>query len=271
MTPNGALGGIWMTGAGLAADSSNNLFAVTGNGTFDANRGGKNFGDSVLKLSTSKGLAVADSFTPFNQATLNATDLDLGSGGAVLLPDQPGAHPHLLVTAGKEGRIYLVDRDNLGGYSPNADRIVQELPGALVASFGTPAYFNGAIYYVGTPDRSNHAKDFLKAFRLANGLLNPVPMTGTTTFGYPGATPSISSNGTTNGIVWTVDTSAFATYGPAILRAFDANNVAHELYNSTKNGVADRGGPAVKFVPPTIANGKVFVAGFGAVTIYGLK
>jgi hypothetical protein len=270
VTPNGSDGGIWMSGAGLAADSANNLFVVTGNGTFDANRGGKNYGDSVLKLSTAGGLTVADSFTPFNQATFNATDLDLGSGGALLLPDQPGLHPHLLVTAGKEGRLYLIDRDALGKFSPKGDQIVEEIPQALAASFDTPAYFNSTIYYVGTAERSEQTDEVLRAFHLTNGVINPTPTVGTIHYRYPGATPSISSNGTTNGIVWTIDSSAFATLGPAILRAYDANDITHELYNSTQNP-ADAAGPAVKFAPPTIADGKVFVAGFGAVTVYGLK
>ena len=127
-TPDGSEGGIWMSGGGLSADANHNIYAVTGNGTFDANKGGRDYGQAVLKLSTHNGLTVVDYFTPSNLSFLNVHDFDLGSGGALLLPDLPGPHPHLLVVAGKEGKIYLINRDNMGHFAPKADHVVQELP-----------------------------------------------------------------------------------------------------------------------------------------------
>ncbi len=161
-TPNGGLGGIWMAGMAPAVDETGALFLSTGNGTYDASvPGGYEYGDSMIKLDPSAP-RVADYFTPFNQGSLDAVDNDLGAGGLLLLPDQPGAHPHLLVGAGKEGRIYLVDRDNMGGYSTSRDAVVQSLPGALgYGSYGTPAFFNGTVYYLG-------AGDVLKAFTLGS-------------------------------------------------------------------------------------------------------
>jgi hypothetical protein len=265
-TPNGTEGGIWMSGGAPASDASHSVFIVTGNGTFSAQRRGNDFGDSVVKLSEAGGLRVVDYFTPVNQAFLSTHDLDLGAGGALLLPDQPGPHQHLLVTAGKQGTVYVVDRDNLGGFGRGSDRIVEEIPGAMLESLSTPAYFNHAIYYVGTAP----AGDVLKAFPIVNGTVFPTAAHGQYIYGFPGSTPSISANGNTSGIVWTLDNGGFASFAPAILRAYDATNVGRELYDSTLAGARDRAGPAVKFTVPTVVNGKVYVGGFGVVTVYGL-
>ena len=265
VTPDGGLGGIWQSGGGLAADAAGNLFAVTGNGTFDADQGGRNYGDSIVELSSGP-LAISDYFTPFNQAALEAADLDLGSGGAVLLPDQPGAHPHLLVAAGKEGTIYVVDRDAMGHFNPTDDsQIVQSLPGVIGGSFDTPAYWNGFLYYGGTGDN-------LTAFQLSGGLLSSGAVARSDDgFGFPGPTPVISANGSTDGIVWAIrrdDPSA-------VLFAFDATpdligGHLTKLYDSTQAGKRDDAGKAVKFVPPLVAAGRVYVPAQKRVSIYGL-
>ena len=263
-TPNGGLGGIWMAGGGPACDSSGNMYVITGNGTFDVDSGGKDYGDSFIKLSTSA-LAVLDYFTPWNQDDLNRVDNDLGSGGVVVLPPQNGAtHPNLLVGAGKEGKIYLLNRDGMGHFHAGSDsQIVQSLPGAIGGCFDTPAYFNGAIYYQGVGD-------VMKAFRLSGGLLvTPPASKSTTSFGFTGATPSISADGTRNGIVWALQTEAYSSGGPAVLHAYDAGNLALELYSSGKNLGRDNPGPAVKFTVPTVVNGKVYVGAQGRLSVFG--
>src|SRR5437870_4440836 len=230
---------------------------MTGNGTFDADQGGVDVGDSVLELSPAT-LTVADSFTPFDQATWDPNDLDLGSGAPVVLPDQSdAAASRLLVGAGKSGTIYLLDRDSLGQFCGGCGgdyQIVQSIPAALGMYYGTPAFWNNTAYFLAVDD-------VLKAFSLSGGLLSPSPASqGTTAFGFPGATVSISANGAADGIVWALQTDAFATNGPAVLHAYDATDVGIELYNSTQvPGGRDTPGPAVKFTVPTVVNGKVYV------------
>jgi hypothetical protein len=262
-TPDGGLGGIWQSGAGPAADAAGNLYFLTGNGTFDAGAAtppNQDYGDSFVKLSpTPSGLTATGSFTPFNQDTLDARDEDLGSGGPLLLPDQPGPAPHLLVAAGKEGKLYLLNRDNLGGFVPSVDHVVQEVPQATTSAFDTPAYFNGQVYLAGVGDT-------LKAFTLAGGLLSTTPSSqSSVAFGYPGATPSISANGTADGIVWVVQRGA-----TAILRAYSAADLTTELYDSTQAGTRDQFGEAVKFAVPTVVNGKVFVGTQSGLAVFGL-
>ncbi|MGZ4974669.1 MAG: hypothetical protein ACXWDN_18070, partial [Limisphaerales bacterium] len=208
-TPNGNEGGIWMAGCGLAVDSQTNIYFLTGNGTFDATNG-SDYSDCFVKLSTAGRLTVADYFSPSNQATLASGDRDLGSGGILLLPDSVGsaAHPHLMVGSGKEGTVYLVDRDNLGHFNANTNRIVQTLQLAQGGNFSSPAYFNGRLYYQGT-------RDALRAYSFSNGLLVPGPVKSTnscTTFHAP--TPSVSANGTANGIVWTIQTDTYTNNQP---------------------------------------------------------
>ncbi len=263
-TPNGGLGGIW---GGLASDTNGSIYTITGNGTFDPSPSVNCFGDSFIKLSTTNGLKLADYFTPFNQALLSSSDVDLGSGGPLVLPDEVGSpsNRHLIVGAGKEGTIYLVNRDNMQHYNPTNDNlIVQFLTSGIGHNFSTPAYFNKKIYCLG-------ARDKLKAFTITNGLIATPPASqSTNTFGFPGATPSISANGTNNGIVWVLQTDASKSNGPAVLRAYDAGNVATELYNSSASGGPDYPGIAVKFAVPTVANGKVFVGARYALSVYGL-
>src|SRR5262249_10983829 len=154
-TPNGSQGSFWASGAAPAVDAENNIYLDAGNGAFDADSGGPDLGESFIKLSTAGGLSVVDYFTPFNQADLNRRDVATGSRGTLTLPDPVGspAHPHLLTSAGKEGRIYLLDRDNLGHFQSGSDsQIVQSLPGAIGGMFSIPAYFNGTVYFSGAGD-----------------------------------------------------------------------------------------------------------------------
>jgi hypothetical protein len=272
-TPNGSKGGIWQGGGGVLADSSGNIFLATGNGTFTANKGGHDYGTAFLKLTPNGAtLSVADYFTPFSQKYLNLELIngDLASAGPVLLPDQSGPVPHLALACGKNGAMYLMNRDNLGHNNPAIDQIQQALYGAIglsalpTGNYGTPAYFQEQIYIQGV-------KDPLKQFTISQSLLSAGPnAVSAETVGYPGTNPVVSSNGALNGIVWTVDVSGNATNKPAILRAYDAANVSHEIYNSTMAGTRDMAGSAVKFSSGTVANGKVYLGTQTELDVYGL-
>ena len=263
-TPNGERGGIWQSGCGLSADSAGNVYVAIGNGTFDAYAGGANYGDSFIKLTLNgSSLSVTDYFTPFNQQTLSDEDSDLGSSGLVLLPDQAGVNPHLGISAGKEGKIYLVNRDHLGKFqSDNDSQIVQSIPDALGTTpddrnFSSAVYWNGSVYFVGNTDA-------IKQFQLNSGLLSTSPVSQSShQFGYTG-TSSISANGSGNGILWTMEA------GGSVLHAYDATNLANELYNSKQAGSRDFFGSAIRFNPPTVANGKVYVAGQTEIAVFGL-
>ena len=265
-TPNGGLGGIWMSGAAPVFDALGNYYAITGNGTYNSAAG--NYGDSYIKLSTSgTNLALVDWFTPFNQDPLNQADADLGSGGAIALPDSVGnaTHPHLILGCGKEGRIYLIDRDNMGHFhSGNDSQIVQSALGLIGGTWSSPSFYKNRIYYQG-------AGDVMKAFSISNAAFATTPLSRSGTgFGFPGATPIISSSGLSNGIAWALQTDAYGNRGNTVLHAYDADNLATELYNSSQAGNRDLPGPAVKFTVPTIANGKVYVGTGNAISIYGL-
>jgi hypothetical protein len=266
---NAGEAGIWMGGGGLAVDDNTNLFFEVGNGSFNAtnNTGGTEYGDCFIRLSTTNGLAVADYFTPFNQLDLANNDTDLGSGGLSLLPDQPGTFPHELLGAGKEGKIYLINRDQMTTGNNHFDStntidfVVQTLTNKINASFDTPAYFNGCVYYAGNGDN-------LKAIALTNGALagNGILTDTASSFGFPGATPSISANGTNSGIVWALQMGV-----PAVLVACNATNFTTELYNSSQAaGSRDQLGNGVKFAVPTVADGKVFVGNSNSVSAFGL-
>ena len=268
-TPNGSEGGIWMAGGAPAVDANGNLYLATGNGTFDTTSSlAPAYGDSIVKLSPTD-LSVTDYFTPYEQYYLGQNDLDLGSGGVLLLPDSAGsaAHPHLLVQGGKEGKIYLLDRDNMGQAQQSAsDGAVQIIPNAVQGYvISTLAYFNGMIYVQGQDDD-------LKAYQIINGQINPIPVSETNAAftGEWGGTASVSANGTQNGIVWTLDVSGALTGGPAVLHAYNADDLSQELYNSGQAGSRDVLGNAVKFTVPTIVDGLVFVGTQNTLEILGL-
>jgi hypothetical protein len=262
-TPNGSAGGIWQSGGGPAADAAGNIYVETGNGTFDSVN--QNYGDSVVKLSPAGGLALLDFFAPANQLSLNLEDLDIGSAGLMLLPDVVGsaAHPHLLVAGSKAGVFWLLDRDNLGQFNAAGDtQIVQEVSGATGYMWVTPAYFNGTIYYCA-------AGDYAKAFAISNGGINTSPTSqSATNINYPGSSLVVSANGVSNAIVWGIDSSANQN-GPAVLNAYNATNLALELYNSSQNPARDNPGLAIKFTMPTVANGKVYVGAVDALSVFG--
>jgi len=283
--PNGSDDGIWMSGNRIDIDSQGYMYVVTGNGTFDTTLNAQGFpvdgdyGDSFVKIALDPttsaaneningwGLKVVDYFTPMNQGTLSSNDQDVGSGGPVLLPETAGsvtigsaAHPDLLVGAGKEGRIYLIDRNNMGHYSGTTDNVVQELANALPGgSYDTPAFFfdgtTARIYYA----PSNHQA---VSFTIANAVLT-ADHASPDVFGSRDATTSISANGTANGIAWDIDP------GSNQLRAYNASNISQELYTSAQAGVRDLLGTATKFSTPTIADGLVFVGTAGALVVYG--
>ena len=270
VTPNGSEGAIWSVGDSLSVDPSGGLYFETGNGTFDAGTGGKDYGDSIIRLAGSgtANLAVTDYFTPANQASLSSSDQDLGSVGQMLLPDSAGsaAHPHLLTGGDKTGEVYLLDRDNLGGYQQGAggtDKVVQEFHAATGSSnqcFTVPAYYNGFIYW-------SMVGQTIKAYGFTGGQYNTTASSQTLeTYANPGCVPSLSSNGNTNGILWAVQPG-----NPAVLRAYDATNLGTELYNSAQTVARDSTGSANnKFTPPTIINGKVYVPTSNSLVVYGL-
>jgi chitodextrinase len=286
--PNGSDAGIWMSGGAPAADTTGNLYFLTGNGTFDVNSGGSDYGDSTVKLSTSGALTVAGYFTPADQANLEGGDTDHGSGGAAILVDQPmtAPHQHLVIGGGKEGNMFMVDRDNMGGYGGNANPVDSNAVQKFSIGngiFSTAAFFNNGLYVAGAGGR-------LKVFAF-NTTMGQFGTTQTsqspTSFGFPGATPSISATGTSNAIVWAMNNNAYCTEqasscGPAVLHAYDATNLATELWNSSQSA-GDAAGNAVKFTVPTVANGKVYIGTRGndtgnggtsvpgEVDVYGLK
>ncbi len=255
--PNAGYGGIWMTGNGIVADTNGNVYLNTGNGIYDTNG---DYGDSILKFNGTNGLTLADYFTPFNQAMLNDQDLDISSAGMVLLPDSVGTtnHPHLLLSGSKTGTLFLLDRDNLGQYNPvNDNQIVQEVSGAVGGMWCSPAYFNGNIYIIGNGD-------YLKSFTISGATMGVTPTAQSPT-AFGSSTPTITANGTNNAIVWALGSSG----GSTVLHAFNATNVAQELYNSSQNFTRDKPGTAVEFTLPAVANGKVYVGVQYAVSVFG--
>lgn len=273
ITPNGDSGGIWQSGAGLAADSDDYLYFLDGDGTFDAVLDGNgfpihgDFGNGMLKLSTANGLTVVDYFEMYNTVDESNADLDLSSGGALVVPDislTSDKKLRLIVGAGKDGNIYIGNRDNLGKWNPNDDsNLYQQLTGALPnGEFAMPAYYQSTVYYGGLTDH-------IKAFPIRNGRLATSPSSQTSaTFNYPGVTPSVSSNFFQNGILWALQYRG--TVGMAILHAYNALDLTQELYNSDQAGTRDEFGPGTHFTTLTIANGKVYVPTSGGVAVFGL-
>lgn len=281
-TPNRLRGGIWGAGSGLAADVPDptghpfgRIFTTTGNGTFDAvapnYTNAMDFGDSVVKLDlsngaptmTSGGKPVGDAFTPLNQAALETSDLDQGSGGTMLLPNAASGTHHLLVQAGKSGKVYVLDQENLGGYHPTNTSDPQQKT-ATRPVFGMPAYWNGHVYFWASTDH-------LRAFSFVNGVISSAAVsTSVETSNFPGSTPAVSANGNTNGIVWNLLSANFASQGNETLQAHDASNVSTLLYSSDQNLSRDNPGPSVKFTVPTIVNGKVYVGAEYQISVFGL-
>ncbi len=269
LTPNGYEGSIWMAGGGLATDGHGFLYFLVANGLFDTTLNGQGFpvngdyGNAFMKIAIPQ-LTVADYFTMFNTSSESSDDEDLGSGGAIVLPpltDNNGHVHQLAVGAGKDSNIYVVNRNNMGKFNPNNDSaIYQEIDGALPGGvWASPAYFNNTVYY-GSVGQS------LKAFSISNARLSTSPSSQTTnTFTYPGTTPTVSANGTSDAIVWAVENS-----NPAVLHAYDATNLAKELYNSNQAGSRDQFGPGNKFITPMVVNGKVFVGTQTGVAEFGL-
>ena len=271
VSPNGEGASIWAAGAGPAADPGGFLYLMTANGTFDTTLNADGFpnhgdyGNAFVKISTGGGsLSVTDYWTMSNTVSESNDDVDLGSGGLILLPtvqDAQGAMRNLTVGAGKDGNIYVVDTNNMGKFDSSRNNIYQQLSGVLPGgAFSTPAWFNGNLYYGGMGDA-------LKAFPFTGGVFATTPASQTAqSFPYPGATPSISANGSSNAIVWTAENS-----DPAVLHAFDAGNLATELYNSNMAANnRDHFGTGNKFIVPTVANGKVYVGTTNSVGAFGL-
>jgi hypothetical protein len=273
LTPNGKDGSIWMAGNGLAADANGNIYFLDANGTLDTSFDSSGFpaqqdyGNAIVKLSTAGGkLAVADYFEPYNTIVESAHDVDLGSGGAMLLPDlidASGSARHLLVGAGKDHSIYVADRDSMGKFNPKDNsNLYQELPNALPAgAWSSPAYFNNTVYYAAQADT-------LKAFPITQAKLATTPSSqSAVVFAYPGSTPSVSAYGAQNGIVWALESAVSA---PGVLHAYDANSLSNELYNSNQAaGGRDQFGNGNKFITPVIVNGKVFVGTQSGVAEFG--
>jgi chitodextrinase len=290
-TPNGSQAGIWMSGGAPAFDVDGNMFLATGNGSFDATSGvatppapNNDYGESFINLSPTT-LAVQDFYTPSQNVSWSASDLDLSSSGVVVLPDGvgPTGHANVLVGSDKQGHLWMIDRSNMSGFSPTGDNTVQYLTLPDVTTcftvdqqcvYATPAYRNGTIYIAVESGP-------LMALQLSGGL---IPQSGqiaiaasesAETYGYPSPTPMISAAPSGGAIVWVLDNNATNTdngagpVGPAILRAYDATNLATTLYSSDALP-ADAGGNAAKFTVPVVANGHVYIAGTGALTVYGL-
>jgi len=269
LVPNGNEGGIWMAGTAPAADASGNIYFIVGNGDFGTTLDGsgfpanKNCGNCFAKVSSSAPLTLLDYFTPLNTVSESNADTDFGSGGPLLLPDvvdSNGTTRHLAVGSGKDSIIYVVDRDNMGKFNSSQDNIYQQISGQISGGvWAKPSYFNNTVYY-------GAVGDSIKAFPIVTGKLATSPASHSThTFGYPGATPSISANGATNGIVWVVENG-----GTGVLHAFDATNLATELYNSNQAANSRDTFSGNKFITPMVANGKVYVGTQSSVTAFGL-
>jgi hypothetical protein len=263
VTPDGSEGGIWASDTGPAADPSGNVYVPTGNGTFDASSGGRDFGDSVIKVALEgSSLIVRDYFTPHDQARLSDRDADLGSSGPLLLPDQPGPHRRLLLQPTKGGEIYVIDRDQMGKFHAEGDAILQRVH-MVGGGYGAMAYHDHHIFFAAEDD---HLRDY----SVTNGELK-LKASSTMKFDNPGATPSISANGAKDAIVWAIATKTWnGPDQPAILYAFAANNISQPIYSSEQNSKRDRAAMGTRFVIPLVVGGHVYVRVRGEVEIYGL-
>lgn len=262
VNPDGSEAGIWLADTGPAADADGNLYVPTGNGTFDAGNGGRDYGDSVLKLDGST-LAIRDYFTPHDQERISHDDNDVGSSGPTLLPDQPGAHRHLLLQPTKDSTIYVIDRDHMGQYHRDSDALVEviKMPGP---GLGAMAYWNGHVFFATNNDN-------LRDYVVKNGQLAP-SASSRMKFKDPGATPSISADGKKNAIVWAIATKSWngPDTKPAVLYAFDATKLGQPIYTSEQNSPRDRAALAARFVIPVVVNGRVYFGTRSEVEVYGL-
>jgi hypothetical protein len=283
-TPNGVRGGVWQSGNGLAADSNGYIYTSTGDGLFDANTGGVDYGDSLLKMDGN--LNIVDYFTPMDQACRYVNDLDVSASGPLIFPTQSGKYPDEVVESGKGGDpcdpsgfapIYLVDRDKMGKFNSGVDNVIEEISGAPIGYWSSPAYWQSAtqsaIYYAGR-NAPEGTGDYLKMYTLTDGQLSTAPVSQSSNTFPIGATPSTSGNGIANGIVWATERQdglgLMPGHLPAILYAYDAANVGNTLYNSTQNVARDTGGCGNKFQVPVVANGKVYVGTQNQVDVFGL-
>jgi hypothetical protein len=259
-SPDADDSGIWEGDTGPAADKAGNIFLATGNGRFDAGKGGRDYGDSLLKLDGAS-LKLIDYFAPYNVNELDNGDSDLGSGGPVLLPDQSGAHPHLAVVEGKGGILYLVDRDHMGHWQAGNNSHAVQTMAVGNGVFGSMAYWNHYVYV-------SSDGDALRQFAVVDGKLSPKAASG---FSGVSSTPTLSAHGLDDGIVWLLRSKVWnAPDQSAALYAYDAANVAHELYSSEQNARRDRPGLALRFNIPTVVNGHVYVGTKHEVDVYGL-
>jgi hypothetical protein len=264
VTPDGEEGGIWESDTGPAADSEGNVYVATGNGTFNASKGGRDYGDSELKL-TLHGTAfeIQDYFTPYDQARLNDEDGDLGSSGPTVLPDQPGPHRHLLLQPGKGAELYIIDRDHMGKFNADGDAVVQRIR-MKAGGYGAAAYWNGHVFFACEDDSLRDYAVTTKGQLVLNRRSK-------IEFENPGATPTVSANGDRDAIVWAVATRRWnGGEHNAVLYAFDANDVSQPIYTSEQNSKRDRAALATRFVVPVVVNGRVYFAARGEVEVYGL-
>lgn len=274
LSANGFGDGVWQSGAGMPIDArigGGRMFLATGNGTYSSYTpftANSQFGDSIVAFDLAGGqLTPVDAFTPFNQGHLSSADLDQGAGGILMMPDQQGANPHILLQAGKEGRLLVLNRDSLGGYATGVTSNTNALQDILNESGGlwsTPAYWNGNVYIWGKADSP-------KMFKVNSGVMDTTPdSVANVSSPYPGASFMISSDGTQNGIAWAVRTDQYTTHGPQVLYAWDASDLTNLLYESDTNIARDGGGKSMKFAIPVVTNGKVYIAANGEVDVYGL-
>jgi hypothetical protein len=263
LTPDGGQGGIWASDTGPGADEAGNVYVTTGNGTFDAAGGGRDYGDSVVKIAAgNSGIEIRDYFTPYDQARISEADADLGSSGPTLLPEQPRPHRHLLLQPGKSGQLYVIDRDQMGQFHREGDAIIQRLNMGH-GGYGAMAYWNHHVYFAGSDD-------FLRDYVIEKGKLT-LNTYSRMKFDNPGATPSISANGDKNAIVWAVATRRWdGGDRPAVLYAFDANKIDQPIYSSEQNSKRDRGALATRFVIPLVVGGRVYFGTRSEVEVYGL-
>ena len=264
VTPDGDQGGIWASDTGPAADADGNIYVPTGNGTFDAGSGGRDYGDTVLKLGLNgSSLAIRDYFTPHDQEQISSADADIGSSGPLLVPDQPGPHRHLLLQPTKHSRLYVIDRDRMGKFQLDRDDIVQTIRMAG-GGYGAMAYWNGHVFFAASDD-------YLRDYAIKNGHL-ALSESSSNKFENPGATPSVSADGKKNGVVWAIATKTWdgPDNKPAVLYAFDATKLGQPIYTSEQNSQRDRAAMATRFVIPVVVNGRVYFGARGEVEVYGL-